>query len=455
MKKWQIAFEDAPSGPVCFGLRLVAAAIRENAGYDPKIGPEDGAFNAVVCRLAGKAEGVPENGYRLTVEPEKDGRQRAVILGADDAALMYGCVEFAGAYLSQARLSRSAHAPYYFHTLFGGTPLPPVDRAGSPAIPRRGLWLWGHTIYDYRGFFENMARLKLNEVVIWNDFAPFNGREIVACAHELGVRVIWGYAWGWDTTMKLDNSQESTDAIIAKYEAEYAALGGDGIYFQSFTETGEKETLGGRLIAEAVVEFVNRTAGLLLERHPGLLLQFGLHAQSVKNRLEYIARVDPRVHIVWENCGDFPYHTMPDRTDAPEETRALTERILALRPDTSATGAVFKSMAQLDWGRFEHQSGPFMLGEASGETIRRRKRETDRIWHYIQAEWLAHGGLCLDTVRRFAGRCGEIYNLVEDAVFERDIPLPVALFAECLWDPSRDWTDILRDTAQREDVALL
>ena len=46
-------------------------------------------------------------------------------------------------------------------------------------------------MYDYRGFFENMARLKLNEIIIWNDYAPTNGREIVAYAHSLGIRVIW------------------------------------------------------------------------------------------------------------------------------------------------------------------------------------------------------------------------------------------------------------------------
>ena len=119
------------------------------------------------------------------------------------------------------------------------------------------------------------------------------------------------------------------------------------------------------------MEFVNRIAGRLLERHPGLRLQFGLHADSVKNRLPYIAQVDPRVAIVWENCGDFPYHSLPDRVSDPEGTHDFTERLLALRPGAD-TGAVLKSMTQLDWGLFEHQTGPILVGCANEATIQAR-----------------------------------------------------------------------------------
>ncbi|MBQ8953319.1 MAG: hypothetical protein IJ048_04330, partial [Clostridia bacterium] len=381
------------------------------------------------------------------------GRQLACILGADEAALMHGCMDFTGRYLSQARLSRRAAKPYYFNPLFGEAPLPPARRVSAPAIARRGLWTWGLAIYDYKGYLENMARLRLNEVIIWNDFAPVNGREIVAYAHSLGIRVIWGYAWGWDTTMRLDVSDAASEAIIARYEREYAPLGGDGIYFQSFTET-RQETLDGRLIAEAVVEFVNRTVGRLLERHPGLRLQFGLHADSVKNRLEHIARVDPRVEIIWENCGDFPYHTMPDITGAPEDTRAFTQALLALRPG-APTGAVLKSMVQLDWGRFRHQTGPALLGRASEAEIQARLPGTRAVWRYVSGEWLDHGEKCSDILRLFAARENTaVYNLVEDGLFERMIPLPVALYAEAAWDQGRPWRDILRETAQRPDVTL-
>ena len=205
---------------------------------------------------------------------------------------------------------------------------------------------------------------------------------------------------------------------------------------------------------EQAVEFVNRTAGKLFSRHPNLRIQFGLHAESVKHRLEYIAHVDPRLEIIWENCGDFPWHTMPDRTDRPEETRDLTEKILTLRPE-AGDGAVLKSMIQLDWGHFRHQEGPAALGCADEATIRAREEPTKRIWRYIAGEWIDHGEKCLDTVRRFAERGNTaLYNLLEDGLFERMIPLSAALYAECCFDCRRDWHTILRECIQQTEILI-
>lgn len=453
MTKWQIVYEGAPTPAVQFGLEALSAAVREYTGYWPGVGPEDDAMSGIRLSLAGPNDGVPENGYHIVVNAPEGERQTVSIVGADDVALMHGCMDFACRYLSQARLSRRTAHPYYFNPLFTEAPLPQTDYISAPAIAHRGLWTWGLAIYDWRGYLENMARLRLNEVIIWNDFAPLNGREIVERAHELGIRVIWGYAWGWDTAMRLDVSEEAAARIIDQYERDYAPLGGDGVYFQSFTETS-RETLNGQLIAEAVVEFVNRIAGRLLERHPGLRLQFGLHADSVKNRLPYIAQVDPRVAIAWENCGDFPYHSLPDRVSDPEGTRDFTERLLALRPGAD-TGAVLKSMTQLDWGRFEHQTGPILVGCASEATIQARLPLARSVWRYVTGEWLAHGDRFLDTVRQYASAPNAaLYNLVEDGLFDREIALPVALFAESLWDCGRPWPDILRETVQRPDVTM-
>ena len=449
---WRIVNEGPDTPAVRFGIRAIQDAAERAAGCRlPASGHADG--NAVRLSLAAPEDGVPEDGYRIRVTEPEGECQTARIIGYDGIALMYGCMDFAGKYLSQASLSRKAANPYYVRPLFTREKLPETDCAVSPSVARRGLWTWGLAVYDWRGYLENMARLKLNEVIIWNDFAPTNGREIAARAHELGIRVIWGYAWGWDTTMKLDVSEEASQAIADRYEREYADLGGDGIYFQSFTETKE-ETLGGRLIAEAVVEFVNRTAGKLFSRHPNLRIQFGLHAESVKHRLEYIAHVDPRLEIIWENCGDFPWHTMPDRTDRPEETRDLMEKILTLRPE-AGDGAVLKSMIQLDWGHFRHQEGPAALGCADEATIRAREEPTKRIWRYIAGEWIDHGEKCLDTVRRFAERGNTaLYNLLEDGLFERMIPLSAALYAECCFDCRRDWHTILRECIQQTEILI-
>ncbi|MBO5669983.1 MAG: hypothetical protein J6S41_00405, partial [Clostridia bacterium] len=51
--------------------------------------------------------------------------------------------------------------------------------------------------------------------------------------------------------------------------------------------------------------------------------QFGLHATSVNTHLDSIARVDKRVEIVWEDCGEFPYGYTPRVESEAEFEKSL------------------------------------------------------------------------------------------------------------------------------------
>ena len=97
----------------------------------------------------------------------------------------------------------------YFDTPFHEK-LPVWSKISAPDVEDRGIWTWGHTIYDYRSFMDNMLRLKMNEIVVWNDYAPINAREIADYAHSLGMKLIWGFAWGWgvdcNTSAQLDEA---------------------------------------------------------------------------------------------------------------------------------------------------------------------------------------------------------------------------------------------------------
>ena len=444
MRAWQIIPQsNAPQ--VTFAVKELAAAIREYSGKDADFGDLSSQKNHIFLRTD---ETLPAHSLHVNVCAPKNDIQDVYILGTDSNALLYGCMDFVNIYLPISVQTRNNGS--YFKKLFADEPLPEKSYTKIPAIKHRGLWTWGLAVYDYRGYLENMARLKLNEVIFWNDYPPINGREIVEYAHNLGIKVIWGYAWGWDTTMKLDDSDEAAERIAEEYENRYSSLGGDGIYFQSFTETTE-ETLGGKLIAEAVVDFVNRISARILDKHPNLLLQFGLHANSVKNRMSYIAGVDPRVHIIWENCGDFPYHYIPGVVSNRDETEEMTRKILDLRPGTT-TGAVIKGMINLNWHEFSHQTGPSMLGCAAPETLEKRLREVKPIWHFFQAEWMKHGDNCRRVIDLFTSQESELYGLIEDGAFEKEIPLPAALYSEMLWDSKRPFDELLYETASRRDV---
>ena len=369
--------------------------------------------------------------------------QMIVIAGADAAGVLYGCMDFCNQYLGDVVYEgKDLWTDATYDDVFENK-LNPLVKATAPAVKRRAIWTWGHMIYDYRKFFSNMARLRLNEVIIWNDVAPINAKDVVDYAHSLNIKVIWGYAWGWDTSCNnvlksydKDTLYKIKQRVLETYEKEYAEAGGDGIYFQSFTES-EDFSVDGKCIAQLVTELVNETAGELLSKYPNLHLQFGLHATSVRNRLEYIKNVDKRIYIVWEDCGSFPYDYFADNVENFDETLSLTEKILHLRGDGEKWGAVFKGMLKLDWLKFEHFHSPYILGERTEKYIKERQINRNRIWKIQQAAWLKNAEYVRRTVEtvKNSGKDAVVQALVEDGMFENEITFPVALYAEMLWNP--------------------
>lgn len=405
--------------------------------------------NSHVLRKRPHAPLALSESYRIDVENDN-----VYIEGFDAAGALYGAIDFYGKYLVYAE-STHASAPYLKNPFEGA--LADACFTGSPAVKQRGLWTWGHVIYDYRGCIDHMVQLKMNTLILWNDFAPLNAREILAYSHENNIRVFWGFPWGWDTDCaKIDihNLHAYTENILSHYEQNYAPLGGDGIYFQTATELGT-ETLGGRVIAEAVTEFVNHTAGELYKKYPALEIQFGLHATSVKTKLSCIKNVDPRIRIVWENCGDFPFDYLPEKVDQFEETCAFVENILTLRKDKEKFGVVLKGLTKLDWTTFEHQKGPYVLGEASDALKENRVLRKQPIWRLLQAYWLKNGDKALEMMRLIqAGTNGNavVTALIEDGMFEKNIRFPAALMGMMMWERDMDFRDMLCEAALQKHV---
>lgn len=377
----------------------------------------------------------------------------AIIEGSDDAGVLYGCVDFYNRFI--------ACIEHPDEERFGINPFdrewPDFDLTTHPAITQRGIWTWGHVIYDWRGFVDNLVKLKLNTVVVWNDHPPVNAAEMVAYAHDCNVKVIWGYAWFWDTRcaeIDIEEAYASSAAILEKYERDYLPLGGDGIYFQSFTEL-HTEKIGDKLIAEAVTEFVNKTAAGFFDKYPDLELQFGLHATSVKEKLTYIANVDPRVRIVWEDCGAFPFSYWPKDIEAFDDTCSFVNRIAALRGDDDRFGVVTKGLINLDWEQFEHIQGPVFVGGSSNRFRQNRLSQKRRIWRYLLAYWMINADKAQDMVRLMQ-KCkdGDLYitALIEDGMFEEKIMYPAALYAEMLWDCSIDLKQMMSQVALRSYV---
>lgn len=378
----------------------------------------------------------------------------AIIEGSDEKGVLYGCADFYNKYLINAQYTDDYHTcrknPF-------SEKLPNFEYTSHPAVENRGIWTWGDVIYDYRAFIDNMVKLKMNSLIIWNDEAPVNGKELVDYAHSCGVKIIWGYAWGWDIDCKktdISSINDSIPKIVEKYEKDYLPLGGDGIYFQSFTEVHEEE-IDGVLIAKAVTEFVNNASRELLGKYPDLELKFGLHAMSVKEKLDYIKNVDRRVRIVWEDCGAFPFAYMPHKTENFDETSAFVEKISSLRGENDKFGAVTKGICARHWGEFKHCHGPVYIGVSSKKFRRKRESKKEDIWKYVQSGWLTNAEYAARAIKLMADKKNGkliITGLIEDAMFEETVMLPSAVYSELLWNPEQDINKLIGETARRSYV---
>ncbi len=387
--------------------------------------------------------------YRISV---KDGI--VMIEGSDDHGVLYGCTDFYNKYIVSCEYTDNSGT--YWENPFE-KPLADFELRSHPAVSERGIWTWGHVIYDYRAFFDNMVRLKMNAVTIWNDNAPINASDIVKYAHDCGIKVFWGYPWFWDTNcaaIDIAAVNEGIGEILEQYERDYLPLGGDGIYFQSFTDLNS-EYIGDVLIAKAVKDFVNNASAVFFEKYPELELQFGLHAMSVKEKLEYIKNVDPRVHIIWEDCGAFPFDYIPSCVQDFDETMDFVGRIANLRGEDDQFGAVTKGITKLNWSKFEHLEGPIYAGTGTKIIKKNRVDRKNPIWRYLQSYWFTNSDYAAGAVRKMVeAKNGKLYisALIEDGMFEENIMFPAAVFAEIMWDPYCDANRRVNEVSLRNYV---
>lgn len=386
---------------------------------------------------------VPSGGYLVKTV---DGGRKVVIAGDTPAAVTWAVSDFLEDGLAALAVEHWDGLRYRSQ-IFERPALGRYESRRAPKTPVRSVFTWGHVIDDYRAYFRNLARLKFNEVVLWNNRPPVNAKEVSDYARSWGISVLWGYSWGWTTDCRqidFDRLDELEDAIVDEWRGTWRPLGGDGIYFQSFTELGTG-TVGGHSIAEAVVGLVNRVAKRIRAESPRERIVFGLHASSVKDRLPEIDKTDPSVEIYWEDMGGFPYNYGKRFDPAPAQT--LNDRILA---EDRSVGLVFKGMLTQDWKRFAYQAGPYVLGCASESTIAEDARVADELWQPYLADWHLRGKTAHDAIRRIqSARPGRPAALNAAVNANGDVRFPFALVAEMFWDASEPYDAIVNRVLRR------
>ncbi len=413
-------------------------------------------INELVRRGQLNIPAAPESyAIRCMESPFSAGHRLIAIAGSDVRGVLYGVEDFNARTIANAMPEN----PIYLRKCFDE--LPDLDIRESPKIANRGIWTWGYVIYDYRRFFDNMARLRMNMITIWNDCPPINCAEILQYAHDRGIRVILGFHWGWgvpgiDLT-KPEDRATIRGIVVDNYRQNYAQLDIDGIYFQTLTEHHHLD-IGGVSVAKAACQLVNETARALYEIRPDLYIQFGLHATSIRERYMDLADLDPRVVIVWEDAGAaVPYGYFPARwkpgqytaagawNASPEETLEYSKKLATFRPGTEF-GMVPKGWINLRWPEeFEHHES-FILGERSPAFIQRRLQERQPHWDKVNRLWLTenrHASRFYREIIQAGPPKMTVTALVEDGMFEAAIQPSVSLFAQTIWDPFREDEELI------------
>ena len=266
--------------------------------------------NATLRGYLEEGRPIPAGGYLIRTFREK-GRNVVLLAGDTPETVLWATFDFLDVVAPQLEATMSGPHGRYAGTFFRAAKIPDSECRRQPQTLVRSIFSWGHVVDDFNATFRELARARFNRAIFWNDQQVVNARDVVECAHSWGVKLFWGFSWGWTLSGKdgdgLDFGKLADD-IVAEWRRVWKPMGGDGIYFQSFTETNNRE-IGGRSIPEAVTELVNAVSRRIHVESPGTEIVFGLHSNSMKREgaEEAIARVDPSLEILWENCGGFPF----------------------------------------------------------------------------------------------------------------------------------------------------
>ena len=408
--------------------------------------------NARIKEIAGSGQFIlpsEAEGYSIQVSssPYDNDCRMIIICGTDSAGLLYAVHAFDLRYLRDKCRYYGYHYDHRLRPFVDA--LPDWQYLSAPKIARRGIWTWGHVIYNYRAFFYNMSRLGMNHIIIWNDFAPLNAAEVIAEAHRRAIKIYWGFSCSWGEAVDPNNQDDVikwTRRVIDVYSSQYANLDIDGVYFQAFTETSEK-TIGSRSIAGLVADWANVICAGLRAEYPQLDIEFGVHATSIGDSYAELAKIDPEIAVMWEDCGDFPYYYDPARQNQSKAAIDYTRRLTSIHGNSTRFAAVLKGFTVLNWSKFEHYHGAIVLGESQHEYIEQRAAEKRFTWSYARPYWYTGAELLreyFDTVVNSNAREVTITALVEDGCFERTVDPAVILFASLMWDYNQDTSELIR-----------
>ncbi|MCQ2795958.1 MAG: hypothetical protein MJ213_01425 [Bacilli bacterium] len=397
-----------------------------------------------------------EYSFMVGKSPYNNEQRIIMVTGNDYNGVLYGVIDLINIYFGEKIFTQSQcrYQSLLIYKFPFTNAMTPYKRHSSPNFLERGGWTWGMCIYDYKKYFINMLKMKLNLIVIWNDYVPRNAKEIIKFAHKCGIKVIFGFSWGWEDKnaiitdfSKEENKKIWADKIVNIYKEQYQPLNIDGIYFQTFTERKEN-IVNNQIVAKLATSWVNYIANELFKVEPNLRLQFGLHDTSIKNDTDYLKELDSRIEIIHEDCGSVPFNYLVNENKDFNETMEFVKKMVNLRTNEK-TGFVLKGFSTLDWDNFKHHDENLVIGHAPKAFIKEKMKAKEASWRLLQGLWMEGSKFTKDMLETIKNNnpSTSFQLLIEDAPIDARVYYPIMLVAELLWDLDSTLEEIQKRTA--------
>ena len=173
------------------------------------------------------------------------------------------------------------------------------------------------------------------------------------------------------------------------------------------------------------------------------------------NDLDEIAKVDPRVEILWEDCGEFPYGYEAFVVDEKrfENTLSFTKKLLELRGG-AGVGLVFKGVMMLDWTKFFSQHGHYVMGENHREIAAHDRHIRAKGWRMFSAQWMQSGQRVAQILQYIQDHKLSQVDMCLAGTFDGGIYLPMALCAQLYWDCREDYPELLKRVTNRPCITV-
>jgi hypothetical protein len=395
---------------------------------------------------------VPDHpeGYSIRIgqQPWNNALKVIAICGASPAGTLYGVEHF-----NTEIIGHEAVRDLPEDKLNVLAELPERTISEQPVIQQRGIWTWGYPVYDYRNFIDNMARLRMNTMIIWNDIPPVDFPDLIEYANSRAINVIPGFHWGWGRKLDLscpENIAAIKNHVLDDFNRNYADLDINAIYFQTLTETPETK-VGSHSIAKLSCNLVNEIGNDLLKIRPDIKIYFGLHAVSILDDYSSFESLDKRISIVWEDAGVIPYcidpvtnlkdtHRgwRPPMDDLPK-TIDYSKKLAALR-NRQEFMMVAKGFPNISWSDFENHK-KFLLAGQTPYRINEKLHSRKALWNRVNSRWIKNYPAALRFFNEILAekpRETMVTALIEDGMFEAGIMDGPAIFGAMLWNPSHD-----------------